>query len=207
MKIRRTANAGVLLEMDGLSILLDGVCKRVECYQETPERIKKELMENFPDIVAFTHKHDDHYDDDYAEVYKKTTLRPVFGPEGCFSEDYEISFKFLPTRHIGKADISHVSFIIKGSKCIWFMGDASPLEWNHTENLPSPDVIIAPFAYANTASAWKITKSFGAKDIVILHLPGRENDIYGLWDAVEKTVQNDPTVHIPEIGETIILNQ
>lgn len=207
MEIRRTANAGVLINTDGVSILLDGVCGRVEPYMKTPDDIRRELTERLPDIVAFTHKHDDHYDDEYTEFYKATTLRPVCGSEGCFSESYKaIRVESLPTRHIGKADITHVSFIIKGSKCIWFMGDASPLEWKHTENLPSPDVIIAPFAYANTASAWKMTKSFGAKDVIILHLPSRESDVCGLWDLVEKTVQNDPSVHIPQMGETVILN-
>ena len=208
LKIRRTANAGVLINTDGVSILLDGVCKRVECYAQTPEIIKKELTDSFPDVVAFTHMHADHYDENYAEAYKKTTLRPVFGPEGCFSENYNgICLRALPTRHIGKADISHVSFIIEGSKSVWFMGDASPLEWRNKDNLPKPDVIIVPFAYANTEATWKMTKSFGAKDIIILHLPDRTNDIYGLWKAVEEVVQNDSSVHIPEIGETIILNQ
>lgn len=207
MEIKRTANAGVLINTDGVSILLDGVCGRVEPYLKTPDDIRQDLTENFPDIVAFTHKHDDHYDDDYAEIYKATTLRPVYGSEVFFSEVFKgVRIESLPTRHIGKADIPHVSLIIEGSKCIWFMGDASPLEWRGKENLPNPDVLIVPFAYANTTSAWKMTKSFGAKNIIILHLPDRESDIYGLWDAVEKTVQNDPSVHIPKMGETVILN-
>ena len=71
MKIRRTANAGVLINTDGVSILLDGVCKRVECYAETPEIIKRERIDSFPDVVAFTHMHADHYDENYAEAYKK----------------------------------------------------------------------------------------------------------------------------------------
>lgn len=206
MKIRRTANAGVLIKTDGLSVLLDGVSKRVEFYMETPEKIKDELTEEFPDIVAFTHQHDDHYDSDYAKAYEKKTLRPVYGSEVFVLERNGVSLRAIPTRHIGKCDITHMSFILKGSKTVWFMGDASPLEWKNAENLPAPDVIIAPFAYANTSSAWKMTKAFNAKHIVILHLPERENDVYGLWDAVEKTVKGDTKVHIPKMGESIELN-
>ena len=206
MKITRTANAGVLLKTDGLSILLDGICGKVEPYLETPDAIREKLTENFPDVLAFTHKHADHYDVSYAEVYEKATLRPVYGSEVFFSADFGgVNIASVPTRHIGKNDIPHTSFIIKGSKCIWFMGDASPLEWKKKENLPTPDVIIAPFAYANTASAWKMTESFGAETIVIVHMPDRENDTYGIWEAVENTVGNSKNVFIPKMGESIIL--
>lgn len=206
MKIRRTANAGVLIETDGISILIDGVCKRVEQYLPTPDYIRKELRDKLPDIALFTHKHDDHYDEGYAAICKETTLRPENGSEVFFSEKRgKVKIQSVTTRHIGKTDISHVSFIIEGEKCIWFMGDASPMCLKNMENLPSPDVFIAPFAYANTETAWKMTKSKGAKDIIILHLPEKNNDPYGLWDMVEETTNNDSSVYIPKMGETVIL--
>lgn len=206
MKIRRTANAGVLIELDGLSILLDGVCNKIAPYEETPESIKKELRENFPDIVAFTHVHGDHYDRDYAELYKKATLRSVCGPESFLFKSFgDVTLTGIPTRHIGKFEIKHTSFIIEGSKTIWFMGDASPLDFKGRTDLPIPDVVIVPFAFANTDSAWKITKSFGAGTIFIMHMPEREQDTYGIWEAVESTVGNDKNVFIPKMGETIEL--
>ena len=204
MKIKRTANAGVLIETDGVSVLLDGICNRVEFYMETPSEIKEELNETFPDIVAFTHRHDDHYDANYLKVCERMTLRPTSGSEVFFLRQVDaVEIISVPTRHMGKADIEHNSFIIKGSKCIWFMGDASPLEWKKKENLPVPDVIIAPFLYANTSSSWNMTKSFGAENIIILHMPDRENDPYGIWNDVEKTIGNDKSAYVPQIGETI----
>jgi len=202
LKIRRTANAGVLISLDGLSILIDGVCNKIAPYEATPESVKKELQENFPDIVAFTHIHGDHFDREYAELYKKATLRSILGPESFLFKSFgDIGITGISTRHIGKFDIRHVSFIIEGSKTIWFMGDASPLEFKGRTDLPIPDVVIVPFAYANTESAWKITKSFGAESIVILHMPERKEDTYGIWEAVEKTVGNDDKVFIPKMGE------
>ncbi len=192
--------------MDGLSILMDGICNKLGPYEETPESIKKELRENFPDIVAFTHAHGDHYDRDYAEMYKKATLRPVFGPENSLFTNFDdVSLTGIPTRHIGKFEIEHISFVLEGSKTVWFIGDSSLFEWKNRENLPSPDVVIVPFAFANTDSAWKTTKSFGAEAIVIVHMPEREQDTYGIWEAVKCTVGNDENVFIPKMGETIEL--
>ena len=37
MRVKRTANAGVLLELDGARILLDGVCGEIKPYLPTPE--------------------------------------------------------------------------------------------------------------------------------------------------------------------------
>ena len=58
MKITRTANAGVLLELDGIKMLLDGVCREVTPYPATPDAIKTELSNNYPDLVAVTHCHE-----------------------------------------------------------------------------------------------------------------------------------------------------
>jgi len=204
LKIRRTANAGVLISLDGLSILIDGVCSKIDPYEETPLEIREQLQENFPDIVAFTHAHGDHFDREYAELYKKATLRSVCGPESFLFKNFgDVILTDVPTRHIGKADIEHSGIIVEGSKTIWFMGDSSPLEWKDREDLPIADVVIVPFAFANTQSAWKITKSFGAETIVIVHMPIKEEDTYGIWEAVENTVKNEENVFIPKMGEVI----
>lgn len=204
MNIKRTANAGVLLNMDNVSILLDGVCKELEPYSGTPERLWAELSADFPDIVAFTHMHEDHYDASYAEEYKRITFRSVYGPECSHSICINgINLHMIPTRHIGKTEVLHTSYVISGSMCVWFVGDASPLVWKNIRGLPMPDVVIVPYAYATSESAWRITKSLGAKAIVLVHLPKREKDTYGLWGLVEETTKAEECLYIPEIGETI----
>lgn len=206
MKLLRTANAGVLLELDGVSILLDGVCGELDPYLPVPEELRRQLTEKFPDALAFTHRHEDHYDDAYAKAYEKETLRSPFGPESLLSGQVgSVKLWGVPTRHLGKMDISHAGFIIEGSKTVWFTGDASPMSWKRLEDLPRPDVAIITYAFALTESAWRLVKSWGAKEIVLLHLPLREHDPYGLWDAVEAITQGDPCLKIPAVGETIIL--
>ena len=81
MEITRTANAGVLLLLDGVSFLLDGVAQELAPYAGTPHHFREQFIKNPPDVVAFTHMHKDHYDENYAEEYRIKTLRPVYGPE------------------------------------------------------------------------------------------------------------------------------
>ncbi len=206
MKILRTCNAGILLELDGASILLDGVCGELDPYLPVPEDLRQQLTAQFPDALAFTHRHEDHYDESYAKAYQNATLRPVFEPESCLSGKVgNVSVQGVPTRHIGRMDIDHVGFVIEGSRCVWVTGDASPMSWKRLENLPKPDVAVITYAFAITDSAWRAVKSWGAEHIVLLHLPDRQNDPHGLWPAVEATTKGDPALIIPEIGEELEL--
>jgi len=205
MKITRTANAGVLLEMQGLNMLLDGVCKELSPYEGTPQSIKDKLSAQFPDVVMYTHYHEDHYDEDFSVKYTKETLRSVYGPEfPLFGKMGNTKIKGIPTRHIGKTDIAHVSYVIDGEKCVWFMGDASPLDAKNIKE-KKPDVIIVPYAYVTTKSAWEFTKSLGCKNIILLHMPTKENDPHKLWEAVNTTVDDISDLKIPAIGECVEL--
>ena len=215
MELTRTANAGVLLKLDGVSILLDGVCREVKPYPATPPEIKDSLLANFPDAVAFTHAHKDHYDPTFANVYQMQTGRVIFGPRdlsGCrttMETMYVDSVKIMPipSRHIGVAgkDIPHASFILQGSQCVWFLGDAAPVLWKNRGDLPKPDILLVPYAYAITEAAWLSTKNLGAKNVVLLHLPARKDDALGFWNAVETVIDDRNHLHILSIGDTIQL--
>lgn len=208
MDLRRTANAGVLLELDGVTILLDGVCREVKPYPATPPWIKAELTENIPDIVAFTHNHKDHYDPDFAaKALQKNGV--ILGPADCRGTMSPLTVSGvritpIPSRHIGAAgrEVKHASFLIEGSKRVLFTGDATPTQW---KALPKVDVLIAPYAYCNTPSAWAAAQKLGYK-LVLLHMPKREDDTIGLWSAVRTTVgENTQNLSIPQINETITI--
>lgn len=209
MEIRRTCNAGVCLKLDGVSILLDGLCDRVEGYIPTPPAIAQDLLDNPPDLLAFTHYHKDHCSRALLSPYRKENLRPILGPE-CLSNGAvrvgEVTVTPVASRHIGRIEpgLEHISYIIQGSRCIWFMGDAAPLQWKNRTDLPKADVLIAPYAYANTLASWELTRHLAEK-IVLLHLPEKEKDPYDLWAGVDTTTQNAPNLWIPAIGETITI--
>lgn len=213
MKIKRTANAGVLLELDGARILLDGVCGEVKPYLPTPEALRQELANSRLDAVAFTHAHEDHYDAAFVSEYLQSAAGPILGPADIpFSSQKTVDIGKVrviqvPTHHIGKLPaMGHNSFIVQGTRCVWFVGDASPLRWGKFTDLPKPDVLIAPYAYA-IASGWQVSGRLGAKSVILLHLPLRDADPYGLWEAVEATTGQGggPELYIPQMGETIDL--
>ena len=153
MQVKRTANAGVLLELDGVKLLLDGVCGRVDPYLETPAEERISLLADPPQATAFTHGHLDHCDVSFIPAYLEKTAGPVMGPADIpYCEAGErtiagVTITPVESRHIGKTDGSlHQSYVIRGSQCVWFMGDAAPTLWRRREDLPRPDVIIGPYA-------------------------------------------------------------
>ena len=212
MEIERTGNAGVLLKLDGVSILLDGLCDGIAGYLPTPPSIAQRILMDPPDILAFTHYHADHCSDALLLPYRKQNLRPILGPESLYSGAVQVGdVKITPvkTRHLGRVepDLQHVSYVIEGSKCVWFTGDAAPLQWRELSDLPRPDVLIAPYAYGNTKSAWDLSCSL-TDHMVLLHLPNRGEDPYLLWDSIKSTAicMDKKKLFIPEMGEIISID-
>jgi L-ascorbate metabolism protein UlaG (beta-lactamase superfamily) len=212
MQIRRTACAGVLLTLDGTRLLLDGVGEQILTYPATPESIRQELRNDPPEGVLITHRHKDHYDASFVSSYVDLAAGPVIGPAQipnavCTDQTIgSLQITCVESRHIGKTDSTqHVSFVIRGSRCVWLTGDASPSLFRNTD-LPKPDVLIAPYAYA-MGSGWEITKALAPKTLVLLHLPERENDLAGLWNAVEDTIADEKKMQIVilQMGQTIEL--
>lgn len=213
MEIKRTACAGVLLTLDGVRLLLDGVGEQILSYPATPPDIRQMLLQDPPDGMLITHRHKDHYDASFVSRYAEITAGPVMGPADiplCTAGDKKIgalAIQKVASRHIGKTDrTEHVSFVIRGSRCVWLTGDASPIQWRNTD-LPKPDVLIAPYAYA-MGTGWELTKALSPKVLILLHLPDRENDPAGLWESVETTLQeaHSMQVYIPQMGQTLTLN-
>ncbi len=209
MEIKRTAAAGVWLKLDDTVLLLDGVGREVKPYPATPADLRDNLLGEKIDGVLITHRHKDHYDAAFVSEYVQKTAGPVLGPADIPLAGQETSkigavhIQSIKSRHIGITDsIEHTSYILQGSRCVWFTGDASPLQWQKMPNLPTPDVLIAPYAYA-IGTGWQLTKQLNPKMLVLLHLPRKEDDKAELWQAVEQTIiqQDGPQVWIPQIGE------
>lgn len=75
--ITYVANAGVLLEMHGKKILIDGLCKsKPPIYKNPPAAISEQIIRGLPpfdniDIMLFTHHHSDHFDPISASEFSK----------------------------------------------------------------------------------------------------------------------------------------
>ncbi len=214
MELRRTANAGFLLALDGVTIALDGVCLEVSPYQATPPAELARLSAAPPDLLAYTHCHADHFDPGFAAAF----VGPIAGPDqvaqalpGKQVTDQTVAVghvRITPvaTRHIGKACLTttHRSFIIEGTKRVWFMGDATPAQMAQLAPFGQPDVLIAPFAYATTPAAVRMVNEIGPKLLVLTHMPLRNNDPAGLWPAVEAMAPKfSMAVILPEMGQSV----
>ena len=207
MEIQRICNAGILVKLDGVSILLDGLCEGLDGYLPTPPELRQAFLDNPPDLLAFTHNHPDHCSDALLLPYRNEKHRPIFGPVSFPVERMrvgEVTVTAVETRHLGKTEpgLRHYSFVIEGSKCLWFMGDASPMHLKKMAAFPKPDVLVVPYAYANTPAAWELTQSVCPNVVVLLHLPEKSRDPYGLWQQVGETTADAVNLWIPEIRET-----
>ena len=215
MELKRTANAGILLTLDGVTILLDGVCREVKPYLATPQEEREALTGQWPKVVCYSHAHKDHYDPAYAAAFQAQTSRVLLGPEnlpGCKASMKpttvdNVTVTPVVTRHIGAAGktTDHASFVIRGSKTVWFMGDASPMQFRQTGLVPKPDVLIVPYAYCLTREAWELTKTWNPGCVVLLHMPDREDDPIGLWQEVNRVLGDAPGVpfYSMEMGQMI----
>lgn len=209
--------------MDGVNILLDGVSKAVGDYLTTPPDILDQLCNTKLDLMAFTHNHCDHFLPEFVRQYAKLHEPPkLVGPKDvaddlpeygvitASSKAESIQIIAVPSRHIGTAykNTPHYSFILRGSSMIWFLGDASPLQWRDQEKLPQPDLLIAPFSYATTEAAWQIMEHFAPKRIILTHLPSREHDGKELWPTMEAVLAHHPecVVFVPDMGEKCIIH-
>ena len=207
LTVRRTASSGVLLELDGVRILLDGVCREVKPYPTTPPGLKAKLLEDLPEIIAFTHAHKDHYDPGFAAVVTQKN-RVIFGPSTCHGtmeagERRGVKITPIASRHLGAAgkDTPHASFLVEGSQTVLFTGDAAPTQWRQKE-LPAIDALIVPYAYCNTTPAWDLSKSLGVKTVVLVHMPEENEETKPYYDPVRETVGSDP-LYIPLMEETL----
>lgn len=206
MEIRRTANAGVLLKLDDVSILLDGVSRRVLAYLPTPQEEIDRLMKDLPDAVAFTHDHPDHFDPDFAKVYEAAAGKSVITSGSAYVGNVRIDA--VTTRHMGKADpaLHHVSYVLQGSKCVWFPGDASPQQLKLLCDCPKPDVLIVPFPYVATEASIRQLQNYLPCKIVLVHMPARDHDPDGIWDMVTPAIEIfGQNIFCPEIGENLTL--
>ena len=211
MEIKRTANAGILLKLDDAKILIDGVCREVNPYPATPANIAQQLQ---PDVLLFTHCHPDHFDPVLAQKMGKPIYAPAQVAEqlACPVHTEEaltvgkVRASAVTTRHMGHygKTTQHRSYVLEGSKVLWFMGDASPMELKKLATYPGPDVLLVPYPYISTPAAMKLVESLLPCTVVLLHMPLQENDPEGIWaSAQEGMAQLKPYLSVPRMGETL----
>ena len=215
MEIRRTANAGVLLTLDDVKILLDGVCREVRPYPATPPDIARELLSDPPHAALFTHNHEDHFDPEYCRKANSA----VYGTEQAGEEVSDlmtdqtaaigkVKVTAVSTRHMGHygKTTQHQSYVLEGSQSVWFLGDASPAELKRLAPFAKPHVLMIPYPYISTPAALKMVEAYLPCKIVLLHMPLQKDDPEGLWEGAKAGMEYlKAYLYMPQMGETLIL--
>lgn len=221
VQIQRTSNAGVLVTLDGVLLLLDGVCQGYSLYLAPPPAMIEELEACPPDALAFTHGHPDHFEAGFATRFYEKTRRPVLGTEGVAqqlpgvpvtlgaAEAGGVRVTPIPSRHLGAEwrNYPHVSYLLEGTRSIFYVGDATPACWKDSVFQLQPDVLIAPYPYVTTRLGRQVVERFAPKILVVVHMPATDNDPSGIWPMVQLgiTVCRDTPVYVPDIGGKVFL--
>lgn len=215
------SNAGVIFNIGDKIVGIDCLCKdSTKLYQDTPSQIREELN---PDILIFTHEHEDHFCAEYvAEAWEKNPSLQIYSTqrtvelmnipstnvkqvaEGDTVEMDVFRIEFLKTLHEGDqyADIQNLTLLIeKGEKHIVITGDAMPCKelferissWS-----PRIDWFFAPFPYVGLRSTRKLMEEYlDIKNIFVLHQPRKEADVQN-WVANTKRLCENAKDELPQ---------
>ena len=214
MKFQYVSNAGIIFEVDGRQIGIDCLCKdSSKLYQDTPPQIREELK---PDILIFTHEHEDHFCAEYVkEAWERNLQLIIYSTERTINllqemnipEDnlYQVAdgdgieiddlhITFMQCIHEGDqyANIPNLTLLIKNEdKHLVVTGDAMPCK-ELFERIaawsPHIDWLFAPFPYVGLRSTRKLMKEYlDIENIFVLHQPRPEADVQN-WVANTKRV-------------------
>ena len=208
------SNAGIIFDVDGRRIGIDCLCKdSSKLYQDTPAQIREELK---PDLLIFTHEHEDHFCAEYVkEAWKKNPNLQIYSTQSTIKRLERLDIptgnmkkvsgidtmtianchiEFLETLHEGDqyADIQNLTLLIKvGDKHIVVTGDAMPckeLFEKISKWSPNIDWFFAPFPYVGLRSTRRLMKEhLDIGNIFVLHQPRPETDTQN-WVANTKRV-------------------
>ena len=217
----RTANAGGILELDGVRLLLDGVSLPCLNYQVTPPSLEEALRATDLDAMLFTHSHADHFSSAFVEAWGRRRGRnlPLAGPAdvaaalpGWAVEEGPLwvgAVSVLPVvcRHMGLQYRSdpHRAYCISGTARCLFLGDASPSEFLVPRE--PVQILFAPYPYASSRGGWRAVQALDPEVLVVTHLPAAEEDPEGICARTEdflRSVQDRP-VYCPAMGERLVL--
>jgi len=224
MKVTWIGQAGLLIEMNGLQIMVDpylsDCVEKVNPASYRRKPVDTALFDVEPDVMLFTHDHIDHYDPETAPIYlQKTHPMLVLAPGTCWNKarafkgphNYvlfdrgtqwtEKGVRFTAVKAV-HSDPYAIGIIIEGEgKCLYITGDTlyNPAIF---EDLPENiDAMFVPINgvgnNTNPVDAARLAEGSGAKVAVPVH--------WGMFDEIDpKVFAFEPKI-IPEIYREVKL--
>lgn len=213
-----TANAGVILELNGHSIWVDALhTEPVAGFSSVSPALWRQIQEQVPppDLLCFTHCHPDHYS--HALVSEALRLWPSAGlalPRRDFPGQLLISgqearlsagdktLRFLRLPHEGTDDRSapHYGLLISsGGFRVLIAGDcqpASPTLTQHLNGVPL-DLAILNFPWLTLHRGRRcLEEVLRPRCLLLCHLPFPEDDVNGWLNAARSAAQ---AANLPDV--------
>ncbi len=210
--------------MDKKIIGIDCLCKdSSKLYQDTPPQIREELK---PDILIFTHEHEDHFCAEYVkEAWERNLNLQIYSTKKVIEMLQETNIPFTNLHEVGEsnilnkgglnilfvesvhegdqyADIQNLTLLIRiEDKHLVITGDAMPCK-ELFERIaawsPYIDWLFAPFPYVGLRSTRKLmTEHLDIQNIFVLHQPRPEADVQN-WVANTKRVCESARDGLPQ---------
>lgn len=207
-----SANAGVCLSAPDVRVWIDALHreKQEEFSPVSPEiwaYMKKSPDFADPDVLCFTHCHNDHYS--YGMTREARAIWPeakVILPEFDFDDQIlltgeevrwqcrDMSFRFVRTTHSGadSGKMPHYSILMDdGGTRIFFSGDIT----TPTPELEAllqgepPDIALMPFTWATLIRGREfLAEVIRPRHLVLLHVPFEEDDVFHYRAAITKSL-------------------
>ena len=224
MKLTWLGQAGIYLEIDGLSVMVDPYLsdsvKKVNPLNWRRVPVKEDLFDITPDVLLFTHDHLDHYDPETAPRFlEKEQKMVVLAPGTCWTKarasggshnyvlfdigtewtEKGVHFRAVKATH---SDANAIGVVITGEgKCIYITGDTlynKQILQQLPENI---DLICLPINGVgnnmNAYDAQRFAVDCGAKQAMPIH--------WGMFDEMDPGVFTFENTIVPEIYKEIEL--
>ena len=225
MEITWLGQAGLLLEEDGVQVLVDPYLSdsvaKIQPKNARRKPVDPSFLEIDPDVLIFTHDHLDHLDPETAAVYleRRRKAITVLSPPSVWSKAREyqnghnyVQFRkgtrwtegpFCFTAHPAcHSDPDAIGVMIetkKDGKRFYITGDTLYHEEIFGAMTAPPDVVFLPINGVgnnmNAVDAASFAKRLGAKRAVPLH--------FGLFDELDPRIFSYEGRVIPEIYQKI----
>ena len=206
-RITFSANAGMALQLRNKRILIDALHdKKVPPFSTVSPALWEQIRTHpdfvDPDVIFFTHCHEDHYSQALTMEAKRLWPGAVLVlPEQEFGAQYllygsetkfvvdEMVFRFLRLTHEGEqyVDVPHYGLLIEGPDFrILIAADcklANPQLTKFLEGKPV-DLAILEFPWITLRTGWNyVEEVLKPRHLLINHIPFPQDDLAGYRDA------------------------
>lgn len=211
--VRLTANAGVLLCINGKKILVDALHNRyTEVFSSVPDDLLYEIAHGEGefreiDLIVFTHDHPDHYNREWTQEFLRNHPDThMVSPIGDFSRENIIVLKAQEETHeIRGIKLECVRLTHEGEQFrdvvnygYKFTVDgftATVLGDSGSENIPQvfggADLALYNFPFFTVLRGKKMIEKLRPKRMIAYHLPYEEKDTNGYIRATLRSIERN----------------